>query len=99
MCSKEWEMPPANLSSVLVAVALLAACGAACGLLAPTRAESPASSIAGVEQHASWQGAHLSAREANSVRINGQRLVKAQLGDSDLTELGRTRFRFESLPA
>ena len=38
----------------------------------------------------------LSGKEGNGVRINGERLSRAQLNDGDVIELGRTRMKFES---
>jgi hypothetical protein len=40
----------------------------------------------------------LSGKEGNGLRINGERLAKAQLVDGDVIELGRTRLKFESVP-
>jgi hypothetical protein len=40
----------------------------------------------------------LSGKEGNGLRVNGERLARAQLTDGDLIELGRTRLRFESVP-
>ncbi len=40
----------------------------------------------------------LSGTDGNGVRINGERLARAQLADGDIIELGRTRLKFESVP-
>lgn len=40
----------------------------------------------------------LSGKEGNGLRINGERLARAQLADGDVIEVGRTRLRFESAP-
>lgn len=40
----------------------------------------------------------LSGKDGNGVRINGERLARAQLADGDIIELGRTRLKFESVP-
>jgi hypothetical protein len=40
----------------------------------------------------------LSGTAGNGVRINGERLARAQLADGDIIELGRTRMKFESVP-
>ncbi len=40
----------------------------------------------------------LSGAAGNGVRINGERLARAQLVDGDIIELGRTRMKFESVP-
>jgi hypothetical protein len=40
----------------------------------------------------------LSGTEGNGVRVNGERLARAQLADGDIIELGRTRMKFESVP-
>lgn len=41
----------------------------------------------------------LSGKDGNGVRINGERLSRAQLTDGDVIELGRTRLKFESAQA
>ena len=41
----------------------------------------------------------LSGKDGNGVRVNGERLSRAQLADGDVIELGRTRLKFESAPA
>jgi hypothetical protein len=40
----------------------------------------------------------LSGTDGNGVRVNGERLARAQLADGDIIELGRTRLKFESVP-
>jgi len=40
----------------------------------------------------------LSGTAGNGMRINGERLARAQLSDGDVIELGRTRLKFESAP-
>ena len=40
----------------------------------------------------------LSGTDGNGVRVNGERLARAQLADGDIIELGRTRMKFESVP-
>jgi hypothetical protein len=40
----------------------------------------------------------LSGKDGNGVRVNGERLARAQLADGDVIELGRTRLKFESVP-
>jgi hypothetical protein len=40
----------------------------------------------------------LSGKQGNGIRINGERLARAQLNDGDVIELGRTRLKFESAP-
>jgi pSer/pThr/pTyr-binding forkhead associated (FHA) protein len=40
----------------------------------------------------------LSGKNGNGMRVNGQRLARAQLTDGDVIELGRTRLKFESAP-
>lgn len=40
----------------------------------------------------------LSGKKGNGLRINGERLARAQLADGDVIELGRTRLKFESVP-
>ena len=39
-----------------------------------------------------------SSTDGNGVRVNGERLARAQLADGDIIELGRTRLKFESVP-
>jgi len=41
----------------------------------------------------------LSGKDGNGLRINGERLPRAQLIDGDVIELGRTKLKFESAPA
>ena len=40
----------------------------------------------------------LSGKDGNGLRVNGEKLIRAQLADGDLIELGRTRLKFESAP-
>jgi hypothetical protein len=40
----------------------------------------------------------VSGTAGNGVRVNGERLARAQLADGDIIELGRTRLKFESVP-
>ena len=40
----------------------------------------------------------LSGTGGAGVRVNGERLARAQLADGDIIELGRTRLKFESVP-
>jgi hypothetical protein len=40
----------------------------------------------------------LSGTDGNGLRVNGERLARAQLADGDIIELGRTRLKFESVP-
>lgn len=40
----------------------------------------------------------VSGTDGNGVRVNGERLARAQLADGDIIELGRTRLKFESVP-
>jgi hypothetical protein len=40
----------------------------------------------------------LSGTDGNGIRVNGERLARAQLADGDVIELGRTRLKFESVP-
>jgi hypothetical protein len=40
----------------------------------------------------------LSGTDGNGLRVNGERLARAQLADGDIIELGRTRMKFESVP-
>ena len=40
----------------------------------------------------------LSGKAGNGMRVNGERLARAQLHDGDVIELGRTKLKFESLP-
>jgi hypothetical protein len=40
----------------------------------------------------------LSSTDGNGLRVNGERLARAQLADGDIIELGRTRMKFESVP-
>jgi hypothetical protein len=40
----------------------------------------------------------VSGKDGNGVRVNGERLARAQLVDGDVIELGRTRLKFESVP-
>jgi hypothetical protein len=40
----------------------------------------------------------LSGKDGNGLRVNGKKLIRAELADGDLIELGRTRLRFESVP-
>jgi hypothetical protein len=40
----------------------------------------------------------LSGKTGNGVRINGERLARAQLTDGDVIEIGRQRLKFESVP-
>jgi hypothetical protein len=40
----------------------------------------------------------LSGKDGSGLRINGERLTRAQLVNGDVIELGRTRLRFESAP-
>ena len=40
----------------------------------------------------------LSGKAGNGMRVNGERLARAQLSDGDVIELGRTKLKFESLP-
>jgi FHA domain-containing protein len=41
----------------------------------------------------------LSGEDGNGLRINGERLARAQLADGDMIELGQTRLRFGSVAA
>jgi FHA domain len=41
----------------------------------------------------------LSGKDGNGVRINGERLPRAELADGDVIEIGRTRLKFESASA
>ncbi len=40
----------------------------------------------------------LSGEDGNGLRINGERLARAQLADGDVIELGQTRLRFGAVP-
>jgi FHA domain len=40
----------------------------------------------------------LSGKAGNGIRVNGERLARAQLSDGDMIELGRTKLKFESVP-